>query len=362
MDDIVFDALKISENELKIVCSIIELKVDIENLLKGKYLKVIVDGIQPIYIKYEEFNEKYKLTSAIKSVPYLTTSEESISNEVKETTEAKINSPDYGDLLTFILSKINNHNKQLIKDNLTVIIISDLSIILELPWEKVNNSAIFFRKYKTERTITERFENSNNLVILMSHAHEGIGHDLKQEMDHEIGSIYDALHILRENNQQSFRINKILLSKHTTKKTISEIDWQSYNFLHLICHGDSNGDLVFEKDDNVYYRDPDIMTKEEFVNILNKQTFRLIFLSLCNSGGGITIKESIAYQLIKNEITNCCIAYRGGIGEKSASNFTSNFYERMLQGNSIQETYKESLLLYKRVNPTMKYLPYIYIS
>lgn len=345
-------------NEVKILCTVIKVNEDTDNLKKGDYLEVTVGGKNNKRIKYEEFVDKVRLLRQTKGEPSHTPAE-GLSTDIDQSVDLEVVTPDYRSLLTFILSGVEI--KSLAVDNVDLIIISDLNIILELPWEKIFQTANIFRKYNSNKVEKHDLVNSNDLVILMSHAHEGVGYDLKPVMDQEIRSIYDALHILKENNQQSFRINRILLAKHTTKKIISEIDWGLYNFLHVICHGDSDGDLVFERDHQMFYRHPDIMKKQDFLSIINKGTFKLIYLSICNSAGGSTVDESIAYKLISSGIAEYCIAYREGIGENSASKFASIFYSRLLQGKKIQETYKDSMVEFKKIN-SKKYLPYLYIS
>ncbi len=345
-------------SDVKIECSIIEYTEEHNKLANGKYIQVTIDNNDPSFIKYDEFINKFKSIRDRKGIQSDTATAENPIN-IEEAFHDIPNIPDYSELLTYILS---GSIYPAIEITSTIIVISDLNIILELPWENLFRAAIIFRKCNFKKPSNSLIGASSNLAILMSHAHKGLGHDIKLIMDQEVESIYQILRDLRESNQQSFRVNKILLCKHTTRNTLSEIDWESYNLLHVICHGNLNGDLAFEKDDPSDYKQPDIIEKTDFVNALKKGRFKLVFLSFCNSAGGEDVTESIAVQLIKNGVTDYCIAYREGVGQDSASRFSSTFYEQMRRGKDISETYELSITNYRQLTPSVKYLPYIYTS
>ncbi len=346
-------------NEFRIRFSIVNNEVKTPELSVGSHLEIIVNGMQKDYIEYSEVINKRRSLSEIKSTQGFSSIVD-LEIDSKHSLETEVDIPNYTDFVRYILSKIKTKCPEP-SDQFDLFIISDLNEILEAPWEKVFLSAIVFRKYISNGDITLNSDDPCNLVILMSHAHEGIAHSLAEVMNQEIDSIYCTIQTLRINRSQSLRINKILLSKHTTKKALQEIDWKSYNFLHMICHGDSNGDLVLEDERADRYIYPDIMEKETFTNLFDKKAFQLVFLSFCNSAGGTTIDESVAFKLIKKGVTNYCISYFEGVGEIRASNFTSIFYKYMLRGTTIQETYKKTLLKYKEMNPDTVYSPYIFL-
>lgn len=344
--------------ETDIVCNFVEIKNDLYELPKGLYLQISVNKGDPIFIPYSKL-EDFKIRDPINISPNVVNLDEK-----QDSLEVGLNiGSDYNkDFLSFIFSKLKIDDNYL--DSITTAtVISDNSNFLELPWEDFfSNSEAIFRKYNdnAERQFTHK--QKNNLAIFMSHAHIGIGSDLSKCMNEEIDGIYESQKILRKNNQQSFRVESIFLLKHTTKKSLGSISLASYNYLHFISHGDLNGNIVLEVDDPTRYKDVDILSKSDFIKFLSTSTFELIFLSLCNSAGDRDNADNTAFQLVKNGTTNYCIAYNGQTSEISASRFAPKFYESLLSGKSIKETYKKALLLYKSEQIIRKDIPHLYIS
>jgi hypothetical protein len=354
------------QNNLNLIFEIIQIDDPVNTGKNGKYLRI--RDINKVFydIDIKEYQDKYAVAlqerNPIDIVPTVSDSDETIQNDDRIKSET-FDSHNNSELLTYLFSKINIDANQL-SDLSDITITTDLPEILELPWEQIFdvNSVVYRKYFKNE--VVNRGSNwdSNDLVILMSHAHEGLGYDLTEVMNQEIRSIYDTLHYLRDNNLQSFRIDNILLSKHTTRNSIGKLDWKSYNYVHFISHGTPNGDLALEKDDKERYKYPDTITKGELLNILNSYSFNLVFLSICFSGGGTKDEDSIAYQLVKNGITNYCIGYRGYVGEETANNFTKLFYEQLTLGGNISETFKKSYKTFRSENKKIKYIPYLYMS
>ncbi len=348
--------------EVNLTCSLIDYNEPPTGVAKGRYLQLIINNNPAILIDYNEylnqFNSSKEIRDTLSTTDYsvLTGEQEIIGSDIeKESGRLGRNI-----ILTYLASKIGS---TVFETASKVKVVSDVSSILELPWEEINNNKlIVLRKYKTTHQIKCNLP-INNMVILMSHAHDGIGGDLKKTMDEEINSIYESIRVLRVNNQSTFRIDNILLSKHTTRTSIKNIDWKSFNFVHLITHGDMNGSIALERPEPEYYKIPDTLSKNDFVELLAEYNFRLIFLSYCYSGGGnLNNEDSLAFQLVKNGISEYCIGYRDPVLESAAKNFSSIFYEYLLLGEDIIETYKQSLDRFCSMSSNRKDIPYLYLS
>jgi CHAT domain-containing protein len=180
-------------------------------------------------------------------------------------------------------------------------------------------------------------------------------------MDEEVRGIFGLINFFLENEQQSFRMQKVLLSKHTTKQALGSINWSEYNFIHIILHGLSDGRLALENPDKTRYKDPDFMTVTEFLDILKGKNLDLIFLSFCFSGGGLDgEQENLAVQLTKNDASQYVIAYGNPVGDSSAASFAKIFYEYLINGSEIEQVYKTSLQKYYQLSSTGKYVPLLY--
>ncbi len=270
--------------------------------------------------------------------------------------------PGFEGVIEFLTGKIE-FTEDDFDDEEEITIKSSIGELLELPWENMTGKTIYVvRKYTGAEMTTRNCRRTNNLVLLMSHARDGAMGDLKHVMDEEIKSIYQAIHFLTENNQGTYRIEKILLSKHTTKKTIRDMDWRTYDFVHLIMHGDASGRLCLESEDRSDYRRPDCMQSSELLSALHGNTFCVVFLSLCYSGGGVNGQNSIAFDLIQSSTTQVVIGYNNAVGEQSARDFAKMFYEYLTAGGTIIEVYKQALNKYylSHGKNRVKYVPLLF--
>lgn len=350
--------------EVSLICTVVEYReTPPTGVPIGKYLELAINDNPIVRVDYNEYLNQYESNKELRD-PLLPVEYSALSG-VEETgaLDSKKESGRLGRniILSYLTSKIDTN---LLSGATKVKIVSDVSSVLELPWEEINdNNSIVLRKYKTDSPTKCDLSSINSMIILMSHAHEGVGGDLKKIMDDEINSIYESIRILHENNQPTFRIDNILLSKHTTKTSIKNVDWKSYNYIHLIAHGDANGNIALERPEPENYKIPDTFSKNEFMELVESHNFKLVFLSYCYSGGGNTNNEdSLAFQLVKNGISEYCIGYRDPVLESAAKNFSSIFYEYLLLGQDIIETYRQSLNRFYSIRSSRKDIPYLYIS
>lgn len=336
-----------------------EVKEEIDSIPKGKYLYIETNlKSEPIYIPLEEFSN---LISRAKTKPKtnVPSSDSQVGTEDDTPIERIGQKPDFKELMSFLLQKIDisfeNHDNE-------VVILSDAGIFLELPWEDIANKKIYvFRKVPNSKA-GGRVKTENNLLLLLSHAHENIGENLKKKMDEEIKGIFALVNSVLENEQQSFRMEKVLFSKHTTKKSLESINWEEYNYAHLVMHGLPDGKLCLENPDKTKYKQPDFMSASEFLNILKEKNLSLIFLSFCFSGGGLDgDEESLALGLVKNSASKYVIGYRYPVGDSSAASFAKTFYEHLINGDEIERVYKSSLESYYEKSGTKEYIPLLYM-
>lgn len=346
---------------MEITCKLIKIQDDnIQNLQGEVYLSIETSkNDKPIYIKYDKFRDIY-IGAKEKTDNLL--SEISVASGFtplrKKEGQKKSR---FNQVINFLSEEININEVDFNNENDEIIVRSDIGMFLELPWESIVRKRIFvIRKFISNKK--NNFEkDANNLLLFMSHACEGVGANLQEKMNEEIKSIYNTLHFLRENNQASFRINQILLSKHTTKEVLEKTHWKDFNFVHFIMHGDSNGNLYLEMPDKENYKQPDNMSILKLLKTLDGNHFTLIFLSICYSGGEVDNENSLALQLIEANYSQYVIGYSNTVGDISAKSFTEIFYEFLITGENIQTVYKESLKRYYKINEQTKYMPLLYM-
>lgn len=340
---------------MEISCELITVKEgELESLKGGDYLSVTTtQNSEAILFAFNEFQEKYQ-KSKIEVSPVLL--EPTIGNFTDSISFQSKQKPDLKSVLDFINKKLDITKEKIKGDNL--IIQSNSSIFLELPWENIIGNDLYIIRKVVPLTQKEEMGVTKNLLLLMSHSHEGIGSDLKQVMDEEVKSIYESF---IENNQSYFRVENILLSKHTTPDIIKKINWGDYNWIHLIMHGDPEGNLCLENNtDHQKYREVAKFSSDDFINLIKNNFHTLIFLSLCYSGGGTTNGENLAYKITKNGYSRYVIAYRDPVGESSAKSFSKFFYENMTTGKGIVDVYKASLKSYYATTTKRDYIPLLY--
>jgi hypothetical protein len=346
---------------IRIFGSFKEAKEEVAGHPPGKYLYIETSqGGEPVYIPHGEFTDllqkarsRPKINAPI-NVPQVGVGEEIFTEKTNQ-------GPDFAEMMDFLAQKINLGSDGTEKE-MTVTVISDAGVFLELPWEDIANKEIYvFRRVTKSENKDKEVRRENNLLLLLSHAHEDLGEDLKKKMDEEVRGIFALLNFFLENEQQSFRMQKILLSKHTTKQSLESINWGEYNYIHIIMHGLLNGELVLENPDKAQYKYPDPMSMVEFLDILKGKNLDLIFLSFCFSGGGLDgEQESLAVQLTKHDASQYVIAYSYPVGDTSAASFAKIFYEYLINGSEIEQVYKKALQKYYQLSSAGKYIPLLY--
>ena len=348
---------------MKIACELVEISdINRENpsgLSKGRYLSVVTDREQkPVYIPYDDF---VSTVAAARHELDVSLGEPVAATEPDLPAESlKDGEPNLDEAVRFLSNKINITDGDFEKSD-ELIVQSDLPDFLELPWEDVVNTKIYVFRHFAGNSIDGTEEGENNLLVFMSHSHEDVGDDLKKVMNEEVRAIYNAVHYFVENNQSYFRIDRILLSKHTTKKVLYEIDWDAYNFAHFVMHGHNNGGLCLEKPDRERYKEVDLLSAAEFLEVLEGHYLALVFLSICYSGGSSNYGGNLAFQIVKAGVSRHVVAYRNRVGEDSAKDFAEIFYKNLSNGGRITDVYKNSLKNYYG-SGSKHYTPLLYVN
>lgn len=349
---------------MHIFCDIRKVNEKVADIESGEYLYIeFNNGTKSCYIPYDKFYKMYRDAKEDK-IAILVEDQEVEVADIEPTisiSSRKSLRPDFGELMNFLRGYISIDFDNLTKDDNEITVSSESSMLLELPWEKIVDKDIFIFREVFGKEEMKFGQERDNLLMLMSHAHEGVGNNMKKNMDEEISKIYNYL---LKNEQQPFRIDSSLLLKHTTKNLLGYIKpaIKDYSYLHaVLMHGLSNGSLCLEKDDKVYYEHPDIATISEFLSFLEKGKFKLIFLSFCFSGGGLdNDNDNLSFQIIKNNIAMNVISYNHGIGENTALNFSNYFYQNLANGGDVKKIYKISLKKYYDNYKQRTYIPLLY--
>lgn len=356
---------------MQIGCRLLDIKENTPekppDLQPGPYLEVGVTAEQQLkYIDWNKFVSKKRESKEVKTVSLSEAGIAAAPTGTRTDEETLIEKNVGSEIaLDFLLSEIGIKSEDLLGSD-ELVVYSNLGDFLELPWESFTKTAVaVIRKFNDLGGSEEQLlkNKNNNLLVLMSHAYQGMGDNISKVMNQEIANIYESAHFLRSQRESAFRIDSIHLSKHTTKDVVEHrIHWGDFNLVHLIMHGDSIGRLGLEKPERDQYTHPDLISKDDFIQAIGPTEFDLVFLSLCYSGGGLDGDEnSLAFQLVRGKKAKYVIGYRAAVGEFSARDFSKDFYENIISGLAISEVYKKTLLDYYKVKPESKYTPFLYM-
>lgn len=340
---------------LKIIGKLIILNDEFNNNKPGKYIEIQTNiNTDSILELLDEFKKEIEHTSGVAQDddPYISNPAVSLS----ATSLPHIN------IVESIFRKLKIDISKLSDFN-DISVISDTSIFLELPWEEISldKKIIVIRRMSGRRDLTVNSQ-SNNLIVLLSHARNSFSDDISKHMNLEVDDIDESVKFLRDETQGSFRIEKILISKHTSITALDNIDWKSYNMIHMIVHGESNGNLCFESNDPLEYKEPNRMSHEHFIDKIKNYKFKLFFASSCYSGGGVLNNGSIAFKVIEKNISDYSIGYRNPVGEFTAKKFASYFYRYLANGGNMVNVYKKALNRLYQEDPMVRYIPYLFMN
>lgn len=339
---------------LKIVCRLIK---STDKNSYGKYVKVSSNlNDNTFSISIDDFEEKILDTSG--------SSEFNDPDIEKESTRNL--SSDIIPHTEFVRSITNKLGIDSYDTNVIdyVLVVSNASILLELPWEKLKFGPNMIVVRKLDRIdVKSTSVQNNNMLVLLSHARNGISDDIRKYMNIEVDEINKAVNFLKDETQSSFRIEKILISKHTSIRSLDDIDWASYSIIHMIIHGESNGDLCFETDNIFRYKTPHKLSQKNFLEKIHDFKFNLFFASSCYSAGGLLLNnDSLAYKIVEQGISNSSIGYRNPVGETFAKNFASYFYQYLTGGFDVIDVYKKSLRKVYEENLVTNYIPFLFVG
>jgi hypothetical protein len=344
---------------MEVSCRLVTIEKDDEvyKIAKGIYLEVSCNhpNSKKGLIPYNIFEEVFSIRQNISVTPEIGQLNDQLQG-ISQPLNVTANLPRQ-DALDLVLQQIGLY-KYTVKDS-DLIIKSNFSPFFELAWESIiTENLCVYRK-----TIHKKFNKNtdgvaNSIGILMSHSFKDVGRDLKEYMDQEVQSI---ISILLTNNTSKFRTENIMLVKHTNVQTILDVLEKKLTMLHLIMHGDENGNLCLENSDRSKYKIVEKLPSDKFVEMIRGNGYNLIFLSMCNSGGAQkNLEDNLAYKIIKNAGSSYVVSFIGPVGEKSAKEFSEEFYGLLVNGESIEAIYKEALVKYKVKTNRNKYIPVLY--
>ncbi|MCK9587911.1 MAG: CHAT domain-containing protein [Terrimicrobiaceae bacterium] len=341
---------------------------NVNGISEGRYLYIeTIPNGQETYIPFQKFQELVSEAKTLSSTKVFT-EESQVKSSVDVLKQETIRSPDFKELLNYLVTKINLSLKN---GEDEIVVTSEEAIFLELPWEDIVEEKISVIREVIPQANNDFEERENNLLLLVSHAEELNGNNLtslREKLDDEISDIYSLVGSIKKNEiPKSYKLQTILLSIHTTKELLKSLQWEKYNYVHLIMHGINTGELCFETVQN--HKVVDSMTIEELLGTLKSYHFQLLFFSFCFSGGGVNSSESLAFQIVRRGISKYVVGYSSPVGENSASLFAKYFYDILLNGTTnerggfqLEAVYKEALKKYYSEKSNTKYVPYLYVN
>ncbi len=345
---------------MEIFCETINvLNEDVPSIPKGSYIyfktskkqvMVPAEEFWGLYLKSKTKNKTIGTISEIGVIENIGTAQDTVDMGSK---------PDFKMLVNYLKEKIEIIEQDFDSTKNELIIKTDIWEILELPWEElIKNDLFVIRKSSNENPEIELKENS--LLILISHSYKGFGKNIKEYMDKEVKSVHGIFNYFVEETLTSFKVNNIHLVKHSTTDLIKKIDWNRFNCMHIIMHGDDEGNLLLE--DAHDWKQPVKYSAEDLLVLLGEHSMDLVFLSSCYSGGGLSTKESLASKLIRSNKCKNVIAYSGGVGEIYATSFADKFYKNLVSLNSnVKDAYKQAIESCYNENKR-DYVPFLYTS
>lgn len=268
----------------------------------------------------------------------------------------QVSRPEQNAVLSLILEKLSFPTDFKLSETKEIRIQSEHAEFLELPWETLSNNSYVLREVIHPENLTTGSNPENGFIILMSHAHQPNKPNIQSDINDEILDIIDKV---TKNNKDSFKIENIQFLKHGTTSSVSSVDWNKFKYLHVVLHGEKNGSLCLENEAN--YDQIEFISKENFIQLLKrKNSFKLVYLSFCFSGGG-SETSSLAFDLIKNGITESSLAYANGVGSPSAMKFSNFFYNFLTLGHIPKDAFQSALERYKKEHPTSDYIPMLFL-
>jgi len=338
----------------------------------GEYLIMEVNGGQRIFIetivierKKKEFQGEIKAGSDTKDDGGFSTS----ANPKVEVVSSK-------NAMTNYLLEVMGIKEP--PSNNIIFITSNDSMFLELPWESffgISNSVIrsvYSDKKNTDYDMKKK-DYGYNIGVFISQSYKFLNESipsLKEKIKEEVSGIYKLAELItQEETPKYLKISKCAVHYHLNKEIMNNVNINDFDFLHIILHGDTEGNLCFEQNSE-YYDQIEKFPKDDFMEFLREKSFYVVFLSYCYSGGGL-LKDnpSLAYQMIEEGISKYSIAYDSGVGQDSASEFANYFYRQILNvifddagKDNMENIYSKSLMNYYRSSTAVpKYIPMLYV-
>ncbi|MEW6733850.1 MAG: CHAT domain-containing protein [Acidobacteriota bacterium] len=155
--------------------------------------------------------------------------------------------------------------------------------------------------------------------------------DTRKEIDHLLSSLAT---LIREGKVQIDFVH----GADTLKKIRSRLQNQNYHILHLIGHGEKEGDTIYLVLED-QYRQAHRITPENLYFALQVVSLpRLVFLNMCQ-GAVASAKfpiTSIAESFLRADIP-AVIAHQFEISDDAASTIAKHLYEKLSEGSPVEE-------------------------
>ncbi len=315
-------------------------------------------GVNDIKIPLNEFQEKYTLGKNYSKQQLPEAGIGSPSDVgavvVKKSAPKKV---DFTDTLLFILEKISHDKNIKLTDDDELIIQSGTENILELPWENfVDQKTAIYREVLNSGEKMVESEARDFLIIksLSYFTDTETKPSLNETAQEEAYKV--MLEYLVKDNKPNSRLDSLHLIKNATIENIRKIEWDKFNLVHMIMHGEEDGRLCFEHPNN--YEKIDHMEAADFIDLVKESRFSLVFLSFCFSAGGGGAENSLSFKLIQSKVAQNIIAYNGLVGSTTAQKFAEHFYSNLMNGRTVKDAYKVTKADHKGL--TNEYTPFFY--
>lgn len=227
---------------------------------------------------------------------------------------------------------------------------SNEDFICTLPW------ADYFLEHFGHKTVQVRYlwqgdnnlvsagrKDRNNLLVCLSNAFINPDstemHKIADDFKNETNSMY--MDFLSNIQMPEYRPQTFSTCKFINKTSLQQIEFDRYDVLHIAMHG-RDGKLGFEKENDPWILD--WLDLDEFMEFLpKKHTYKLVFLSMCDSAKGNMDMQSVAARLVLNQIAEYVVGFNGTIGsENTIHEFVEHFYSHYFLDSNIEEAYRKA--------------------
>lgn len=301
-----------------------------ENLPEGNYLQFTDEKGITIYYPRVKFDSVFSLKESTK-INQFDIGDIGIGKQTNvQQVTGDISQPNFDIFINEIRLAVEAGGIELETENDWIEILSENSLLLEVPWEGLFNKSVV--RVIDSAKITNS-DDKKNMLVAISHAHIGVQDYIINQIKLEVKEIYKSLEYYVEENKF---FEKILLIKHATISNLQlpSSEYSNYSYLHLAMHCDENGKFWLEKEGDMY-KNPEPTDIDDILGTSPRNhSFQLVFFSSCYSGGGLKDGQmSPSHKLVKDGVARYTIGYRFGAKELVAKKFSDDFYKYLKSAN-----------------------------